>query len=183
MATAPLFAIALALLFLDEPLEVPLVLGALAIVGGAVALAGERDVPGDLRLAGLVFAIGASVCFALRDNLVRAMHAHTSPETAAAATLLAGAVLALAWARRLPTTTELRAFAPAGVMFGLSYVCLFEAYFHGRVSVVSPLVATECLWGVGLSALVLGASEGVGLRLALGAVLVVAGGVLIGVSQ
>ena len=30
---------------------------------------------------------------------------------------------------------------------------------------VSPLVATECLWGVGLSALVLGASEGVGLRL------------------
>ena len=80
-------------------------------------------------------------------------------------------------------TTELRAFAPAGVMFGLSYVCLFEAYFHGPVTVVSPLVATECLWGVGLSALVLGASEGVGLRLALGAVLVVAGGVLIGVSR
>ena len=48
---------------------------------------------------------------------------------------------------------------------------------------ISRIVATECLWGVGLSALVLGASEGVGLRLALGAVLVVAGGVLIGVSH
>ena len=45
VATAPLFAVALALLFLDEPLEVPLVLGALAIVGGGVALAGERDGP------------------------------------------------------------------------------------------------------------------------------------------
>ena len=43
VATAPLFAIALALLFLDEPLEVPLVLGALAIVGGGVALASERE--------------------------------------------------------------------------------------------------------------------------------------------
>ena len=30
------------------------------------------------------------------------------------------------------------------------YVCLFEAYFRGRVTVVSPLVATESLWGVAL---------------------------------
>ena len=36
------------------------------------------------------FALGATVLFAVRDNLVRALHAHASPETAAAATLLAG---------------------------------------------------------------------------------------------
>jgi drug/metabolite transporter (DMT)-like permease len=182
-ATAPLLAVALALLFLDEPLEAPLVLGALAIVGGGIALAGERDRPDHLRLAGLLFAVGATVCFAVRDNLIRALHAHASPETAAAATLIAGAIVAGAWARRAPSRAELRAFAPAGVMFGLSYLCLFEAYFHGPVTVVSPLVATECLWGVGLSALVLGASEGVGLRLAAGAVLVVAGSVLIGITR
>jgi drug/metabolite transporter (DMT)-like permease len=183
VATAPLFAVALALLFLDEPVELPLVLGGLAIVGGGIALAGERERPQHLRMAGLVFALGATLCFALRDNLARALHAHASPETAAAATLVAGALVASVWARRVPSAAELRAFAPAGLMFGLSYVCLFEAYFHGPVSVVSPLVATECLWGVGLSALVLGASEGVGLRLALGAVLVVAGSLLIGVSR
>jgi uncharacterized membrane protein len=73
--------------------------------------------------------------------------------------------------------------APAGILFGLSYVCLFEAYFRGRVSVVSPLVATESLWGVGLSALLIRQTEGVGRRLALGALLVVAGGVLIGVTR
>ena len=72
-------------------------------------------------------------CFAVRDNIVRALHAHASPETAAAATLLAGTLVALAWARRLPSRGELRGFAPAGILFGLSYVCLFEAYFHGRV--------------------------------------------------
>ncbi len=172
----------LALLFLDEPLRPPLVLGALAIVAGALALAGERGRPEQLRMAGLAFAVGATVLFAMRDNLVRALHAHANPETAAAATLLAGTLVALAYTRRVPDARDLRAFAPAGVLFGLSYVCLFEAYFRGPVSVVSPLVATECLWGVGLSALVLGSSEGVGPRLALGAGLVVAGAVLIGVS-
>ena len=53
-------------------------------------------------------------------------------------------------------------FAPAGILAGLSYVCLYEAYDRGRVSVVSPLVATESLWGVALSALVIGRKELVG---------------------
>jgi uncharacterized membrane protein len=59
-------------------------------------------------------------------------------------------------------------------------VALFEAYYRGRVSVVSPLVATETLWGVGLSALLMRHTELVGRRLAIGAVLIVAGGALIG---
>jgi uncharacterized membrane protein len=73
-----------------------------------------------------------------------------------------------------------RLFLPAGVLFGLSYAALFEAYYHGRVSVVSPLVATESLWGVLFAALFLRHSELVGRRLVLGAALIVAGGVLIG---
>jgi uncharacterized membrane protein len=59
-------------------------------------------------------------------------------------------------------------------------VSLFEAYYRGRVTVVSPLVATESLFGVLLTALLLRHTEVVGRRLAIGAVLVVAGGVLIG---
>ena len=71
---------------------------------------------------------------------------------------------------------------PAGLCFGLSYLCLVEAFYRGRVSVVSPLVATESLWGVGLSALLLRRHELVGPRLFAGAALVVAGGVLIGLA-
>jgi uncharacterized membrane protein len=74
-------------------------------------------------------------------------------------------------------------FVPAGLCYGLSYVFLFEAFARGRVSVVSPVVATESLWGVTLSWLVLRKSERVGSRLALGAALVVAGGILIGVNR
>jgi drug/metabolite transporter (DMT)-like permease len=123
------------------------------------------------------------VLFATRDNVIRALHAQASPETAAAATLVAGTLLAFAWTRRPPTTVELKRFEPAGVFFGLSYVCLFEAYWGGRVTVVSPLVATESLWGVALSVLLIRQSEGVGRKLAVGAILVVAGSAVIGASR
>ena len=69
------------------------------------------------------------------------------------------------------------------MLFGLSYVCLFEGYYRGRVSVVSPLVATESLWGVALSALLLRRHELVGPRLFAGAALVVVGGALIAVFR
>jgi drug/metabolite transporter (DMT)-like permease len=183
VGAAPLVAVALALVFLGEPLRVALAAGALAVVAGGVLLAAERDRPEHVRPLGLLFAVGATVLFATRDNLARALHGHSTPETAAAATLLAGVLVALAWVRRAPTRDELRRLAPAGVFFGLSYVCLFEAYFRGRVSVVSPLVATESLWGVGLSALLIRHREGVGRRLAFGALLVVAGGALIGATR
>ena len=72
---------------------------------------------------------------------------------------------------------------PTGVTYGLSYVLLFEAFYRGRVSVVSPLIATESLWTVVLALVFLRRHEHVGLRLVGGALLVVAGGVLIGVFR
>lgn len=180
---APLVAVAIALVFLGEPLRTGLVLGAVAIVGGGVLLAAERDRPEHLRALGLAYAVAAAALFATRDNLIRALHAHSTPESAAAATLIAGTILAALWTRRAPSRRELVRLTPAGICFGLSYVCLFEAYWRGRVTVVSPLVATESLWGVALSALLIRHTEGVGRRLALGAVLVVAGGALIGVTR
>jgi drug/metabolite transporter (DMT)-like permease len=102
----------------------------------------------------------------------------------AALSLLAGlALMATAYAlggRRRWPARRLLAFVPAGLLFGISYVALFEAYFHGRVTVVSPIVATESLWGILVAALVLRRSELVGRRLVAGAVLVVAGGAVIG---
>lgn len=179
---APLVAVGIALVVLGEPVRPLLVLGALLIVAGGVALAAERDRPEHLRRSALVFAVGAATLFAVRDDLTRALHAHASPTTAAAATFLGGLLVTSLWARRPPSRVELRRLAPAGICFGISYLCLFEAYFHGRVSVVSPLAATESLWTVALAALLLRA-EGVGLRVAAGAVCVVAGGVLIGLGQ
>jgi drug/metabolite transporter (DMT)-like permease len=183
VGAAPLVAVAIALVFLGEPVHIPLVIGALAVVAGGVLLAAERDRPGHLRSRGLLYAAGAAALFATRDNVVRALHGHASPETAAAATLVAGTVVAALWARRAPTPQELKRLAPAGVLFGLSYICLFEAYWRGRVTVVSPLVATESLWGVALAALLIRQTEGMGRKVAVGALLVVVGGAVIGATR
>jgi len=188
VGTAPLFSVALALALLDEPAKASVLVGALLIVVGGILLAREPGRPQHVKWIGLGFALAATIVFAMRDNLVRHLSLDTDvePALASAAILFAGGVTVAVWLlvtrRRLPLA-GFRAFAPAGLLFGLSYLCLFEAYYRGRVSVVSPLVATESLWGVGLSALLLRRHELVGPRLFAGAALVVAGGVLIAVFR
>ena len=72
-------------------------------------------------------------------------------------------------------------FLAVGVVFGLSYISLFEAFYRGRVTIVSPIIATESLWGVALSILLIRHTELVGRRVLSGAALIIAGGVLIGI--
>jgi drug/metabolite transporter (DMT)-like permease len=188
VGTAPLFSVAIALLLLDEPAKAGVIVGALLIVVGGIVLVREPGRPEHVKWIGLAFALAATIVFAVRDNLVRHLSLDTDvePALAAAATLGAGGLTVAAWLlvtrRRLPTR-GFRAFVPAGVLFGLSYLCLFEGYYRGRVSVVSPLVATESLWGVALSALLLRRHELVGPRLFGGAALVVLGGALIGIFR
>jgi drug/metabolite transporter (DMT)-like permease len=186
VGTAPLFAVAIALVFLDEPLVAGLVLGAALIVAGGILLASDRARPAHFKRIGLVYALLCTLAFATRDSLIRWLGTEASdvePSLAAAVTMATATVVALAFAlvrRSGLTWIGARAFVPAGLCYGLSYVFLFEAFYRGRVSVVSPIVATESLWGVTLSWLVLRRSEQVGPRLLGGAALVVAGGILIG---
>ncbi len=188
VGTAPLFSVAIALVLLDEPAKAGVIVGAILIVTGGILLVREPGRPEHVKWIGLGYALAATIVFAVRDNLVRHLSLDTDvePALAAAATLFAGGVTVAAWLllsrRRLPVG-GFRAFALSGVCFGLSYVCLFEAYYRGRVSVVSPLVATESLWGVALSALLLRRHELVGPRLFAGAALVVVGGALIAVFR
>jgi drug/metabolite transporter (DMT)-like permease len=190
VGAAPLVSVTIALAFFGEPARAPLIAGALLIVLGGVALTLERVRPGTFRAIGLVFAFGSAVFFATRDNVVRhlATHEHVSPELAAGATIVSGGVLIAFYlvARRGPSGPvsglgpAFRAFALSGLVWGTSYVFLFEAFERGRVSIVSPLVAVESLVGVVLAAIVLGRSELVGRNLWIGAALVVTGGALIG---
>ena len=203
--TAPLVSVTIALLFLGEPARAPLIAGAVLVVAGGVLLAREQDRPEHLNRLGLVFAFAGATLFAIRDNLVRHLavgRTAVPPAVAAAAALLGGTVLIALWAgsnagragvarphgggpsplpgARLWIGRRWLPFVPAGVLFGGSYVSLFEAYYRGRVTVVAPLVAIESLAGVALSALLLRHSELVGKRLIASAALIVAGGALIG---
>ena len=182
---APLVSVAIALTLLDEPAKPLVVLGALAIVLGGVALALESSRPAHVRRLGLVFALGTMVLFATRDSLIRRLSIDTDIDAAvaAAATLGSGTLVilvSLLLTRRPVTLRPIAVVFPTGLAYGLSYVLLFEAFYRGRVSVVSPLVATESLWTVVLALIFLRRHEHVGVRLVLGALLVVVGGVLIG---
>jgi uncharacterized membrane protein len=180
--TAPLVSVTIALVFLNEPANAPLIAGAVLIVAGGVLLSRERERPAHLNRLGLVLAFAGATLFAIRDNLVRHLAVGSTavpPAVAAAAALLGGTVLIAVWARQ-GIGRRWIPFVPAGVLFGASYVSLFEAYYRGRVTVVAPLVAIESLVGVALSAALLRDSELVGKRLILCAGLIVAGGALIG---
>jgi drug/metabolite transporter (DMT)-like permease len=180
--TAPLVSVTIALVILGEPVQAPLLAGAVLVVAGGVELARERGRPAHFNRVGLLYALVGATLFAIRDNLVRHLavgRTAVPPAVAAATALVAGMLVAATWARRRVSRRWL-AFVPAGLLFGGSYLALFEAYYRGRVTVVAPLVAIESLVGVALSALLLRESELVGRRLLFGAGLIVAGGALIG---
>lgn len=193
VGTAPLFAAAMAIAFLDEPVEAPLVIGGLLVVTAGLILVSEPARPEHVRSIGIALAFAATLLFTSRDNLVRWYSGESASGSVkgAAVAMTAGAMgtlLFLLATRGRSLRGDLRRiawrpFALGGIFFGLSYVCLFAAYYRARVTVVSPLVATESLWGVTLSVLLFKRTELVGARLAGAAVLVVAGGTLISVFR
>jgi drug/metabolite transporter (DMT)-like permease len=186
---APLVAVTIAIIALDEPVRAPLLAGAVLVVIGGLALVAERVRPDSFRAIGLLFSFGCAAFFATRDNIVRWLATDTkvAPQLAAAATILSGSALLfgyLAATRRGRLPTDLRQnagpFVIPGLIWGASYATLFEAFYRARVSVVSPLVATESLVSVLLAVLLLRRTELVGRHLLAGAALVVTGGALIG---
>ena len=187
---APLFAVTIAVVAFGERPGPAVLVGALLVVAGGVALALESERPRHVRSIGIVIALVGAALFALRDNLVRHLSLETEvPSMTAGAAMLAASLVvtsAVVAARRnrvvWPRAVVARWLLP-GTFVGFSYVALFEAFYRGTVSVVAPIVATESLFGVVFSALLLRRSEGVGVRVVVGAALVVTGGALIAVVR
>jgi drug/metabolite transporter (DMT)-like permease len=183
---SPVLSAAIAVTLLDEPLHAALVLGTFLVVAGGVLLARERAAPGILLSVGIWLGLTAALLFAVRDNLVRwAARGNEVPGFVAATASLASAavVIFLFVMLRSGPLERIRAasgpFVLSGLIYGVSYACLYTAFDRGRVTVVAPLVATESLFAVLISMVVLRRSERIGPRLLLATLLVVGGGALI----
>jgi drug/metabolite transporter (DMT)-like permease len=183
---SPALSVAIAIAFLDEPVQLALVLGTLFVVSGGTMLAWERGGLRGMLTLGVIFAVAAAVLFGVRDNVVRwAERGSDVPGVVAAACSLATAIVVIAGlvlargdaVRR--TRAVARPFLLSGLIYGFAYVFLLTAFDHGRVSIVAPLYGTESLWAVIFSAIVLRRVEAVGVRLVAASLLVVAGGALI----
>src|SRR3954454_15882523 len=133
LGSAPLASVTLALIFLGEPVRWALIVGAVLIVAGGVELARDRERPAHVRRRGYVFAFVATILFSVRDNLTRWLAGTTSvpPGVAAAAALAGGMLLILVvLGPRVRGRLALKPMLPflgVGLVFGLSYVSLFEA--------------------------------------------------------
>jgi drug/metabolite transporter (DMT)-like permease len=183
---SPLLSAAIAVTVLGEPLHVALVLGTLFVVGGGTLLVSDRGGPAAMLSVGIVLSLGAAVLFSIRDNLVRwaARSSEVPGFVAATASLVSATLVILIVVASRPNARErirlaARPFVPSGLVYGISYACLYSAFDRGRVTIVAPLVATESLFAVLISIVVLRRSERIGPRLLLAAGLVVGGGALI----
>ena len=186
VGVSPVLSAAIAVIVLDEPLHIALVIGTLLVVAGGTLLVRERGRPVTQLRIGIALGLSAALLFAIRDNLVRwAARGSDVPGFVAASASLLSATLVISMVVLLrPDATARvgRAFRPfvlSGAVYGVSYACLYSALDRGRVTVVAPLVATESLWAVLISMVVLRKSEHIGPRLLLAAALVVSGGALI----
>jgi drug/metabolite transporter (DMT)-like permease len=187
---APLFSALFAIVAFGEPLRWPLVGGTLLVVAGGVVLAWERVRPDGYRGYGAALAVAVAVAFGLRDNVARAVGGEVAADPLAQSTaiMLGASLVLLANLLRSPSPVAryqgaLLPFASSAVVTALAQVTLFEALDHARVTVVAPLAGTGVLWTVVLAALFLGRSELIGRRLVLVALLVVAGGALVGATR
>jgi len=183
---SPMLSAAIAVTLLGEPLRVALALGTLFVVAGGTLLVRERGGPAALLSMGIGLGLSAALLFAVRDNVVRwAARGNDVPGFVAATASLVSAslVILLVVVLRPNAVARMRRasrpFVLSGLVYGASYACLYTAFDRGRVTVVAPLVATESLWAVLASILVLRHTERIGPRLLLAAGLVVGGGALI----
>ncbi len=183
---SPVLSAAIAVTVLREPLHVALVLGTLFVVGGGTLLVSERGGPAAMFSLGIALSLGAALLFSVRDNLVRwaARSSEVPGFVAATASLVSATLVILIVVASRPNARErillaARPFVASGLVYGVSYACLYSAFDRGRVTIVAPLVATESLFAVLISIVVLRRSERIGPRLLLAAGLVVGGGALI----
>ena len=113
VGVSPLLSALFAISLLGEPVRAGLVLGTVAIVGGAVALVSTRSAAARLTAAGAAAGIVAASLISARDNFVRwADTGNAVPGVVAAAACLVSATVLitaiLVARRRPPFPTSLR---------------------------------------------------------------------------
>jgi drug/metabolite transporter (DMT)-like permease len=187
---APLFSSLIAILAFGEPLRWPLAVGTLLVVAGGLTLIWEGERPADYRPYGAALAVIVAAAFGLRDNVARTVTEDVAAEPLAQATALmlgASMLLVANLLCRRTALPRLRAailpFATSGIVTAVAQATLFEALDRLRVTVVAPLLGTGVLWTVVFAAIFLRHTELVGRRLVVVALLVVAGGTLVGATR
>jgi drug/metabolite transporter (DMT)-like permease len=183
---SPLFAVALAVVLLHEPLRPLQVVGLVVIVGGVLAISVQRNGARDWRTWALLLPLGAAALRGLIPPVIKlGLDLWPSPIAAGLTGYIFSSITVLTvekirnggFIAKAPRVGRLW-FMGIGLCNGVATMLLYAALGAGPVSLVAPLIATFPLFTVVLSVIAFGKLEN-GFRLAGGTVLTVAGVVLI----
>lgn len=192
-ATSPVFAVALAVLFLAERPSVLVCLGLPMIVGAVMFLTkGGGGKGGRVRRADWLFAVSAAFFSGLAPVLIKAALRYGGDPVLGVLFTMMGGLTSIViansvlegktagpfWVRRIPARAVLL-FLPLGVLTGLAFITVFLALSLGTVSVVMPLLQSSPLIAILMSRTFLRSEERVDFRLILCAAAVVLGAALV----
>ena len=186
VGTSPLVVAILAILFLGEPLVVPVIAGALLVVCGIV-LINMKGGTFSFKLGSIYLPLGGSALFAV-SNILRKMGTNLLPDPVLGAqfSTLAGLVAFVAY---LGATNRLGKIeinrgnvswlVGSGIVNAIAWIALTLSISLGRVSVMTAIVYSYPLFSVILAKMFLSDSEELTKYTVAGAVLIVLGVVLV----
>ena len=186
VGTSPLVVTVLAILFLGEPLVLPVILGALLVVGGIVMINMKRGKL-SFELGSIYLPIGASLLFAV-SNILRKMGTNLLPDPVLGAqfSTLAGLMASLVYlvaTNRLNKIDVNRDNAPllvgSGIVNAFAWIALTLSISLGRVSVMSAIIYSYPLFIVILARFLLKDTEVLTKYTVAGCVLIVLGVVMV----
>jgi uncharacterized membrane protein len=183
----PLFASAIAVVFLHERPGGLVFLGTLLIVASLWLISGKQQGDTRWRVLDALFPISAALISAISQTLRKqALTIIPDPIVAVAMVTSVSLVLLIGFVLVTRRTHQLRLerggfpfFFCAAIIAALAQVANFIAIGRGQLSVIIPLLNTSPLFTVFFSAVFLRKIETVNSRIVLGAVLMVGGVVLI----
>lgn len=187
-ATTPMFAAFMAILFLDELMTLPILVGTFLIIGGVAILSQREGSQKTVRFRYVLFPILASLLGGI-SQVMRKYGLEFIPHPFLAAAITATASFAVVAcirqaSRKGETFLKITAqavpfYLAAGVSISLGMVALYYALALGEVVVVIPITSSGPLFALTLSALFLKETESITPKIILGACLIIVGVLII----
>ncbi|MBM4260609.1 MAG: DMT family transporter [Deltaproteobacteria bacterium] len=185
--SSPIFASVFAVIFLAEAWVLQNIVGTLLVIGGIVILSMAKPAQGEWRKIDIIYPLIGAVAFGISTTLRKAGLGYINiPLLAAAMTAGAGALFSLALlkyqggSKAFKLTRNSAAWLfPAGAFNTAAMLSVFFALSHGKVVIVEPLVSSNPVLTLTLTAIFLRDVESISLRVIIGSALTVTGTILV----